>query len=567
MKENKMTLKKFLPILSLCLILALLCGCKSKDAMSQSSIASLPQTQDAALGSAALSASDAVSIENADEEVALDPQNTVDVLPNGETVKITEVKPKSGVQNGIDVSKWQGKIDWKKVKASGVDFAIIRIGYRAENGKIYKDSYADYNIQQANKAGVLVGVYFFSTAVSTAEARKEAEWVYGNIKSYPISLPVAFDCEGFGNSSSRMYSLTMAARTDNALAFIRQIESYGYDSMFYSAKSDLESNWETARIENNTKIWVAHYGSITYPEIKNPQYNGKYDMWQYTNKGIVSGVSGDVDLVVSYFASSKKSPKVEGTVSEATAPSAADKTYTDVNENVTAKDIVNLRESAKTTSKIVGELKNGQILKRTAVGSNGWSKLTYNGKTVYAVSSYLTTDTSYKKPVVSSVTSSVSDGFTADSDKVTPKISVNLRKEPTTNSQVIATVNNGIVLNRIGKNTAKGWSKISYNGQTVYAVTSMLTTDLDYKDATQISSENSIDNGMHFYSVNEQVTAKNETNLRSKPVGGGGSEVLYTLKNGEFVTRTGYSDQGWSRLVWNGKTVYAVTSYLAVKGS
>ena len=107
-------------------------------------------------------------------DAEIDPENDELTDEIGADVDVSELVADKDKTNGIDVSKWQGKIDWQKVKESGIDFAFIRIGYRGENGTIYKDDNADYNIQQAQKAGVLVGVYFFSTAVSTAEAVEEA---------------------------------------------------------------------------------------------------------------------------------------------------------------------------------------------------------------------------------------------------------------------------------------------------------------------------------------------------------------------------------------------------------
>jgi len=136
-----------------------------------------------------------------------DPQPVVKEENSGTKVEATQLDKKSGKANGIDVSKWQGKIDWKRVKASGIEFAIIRIGYRAENGKIYKDECADYNIQQAVKNNILVGVYFFSTAVNKKEAKAEAEWTANTIKSYPVSYPVVYDCEGYENTDSSIHSL------------------------------------------------------------------------------------------------------------------------------------------------------------------------------------------------------------------------------------------------------------------------------------------------------------------------------------------------------------------------
>ena len=301
--------------LSVVLICGMICGCKDKKDNEDTS---------SAVSSVTSVASEVPAMAG---DTILDPQGGENGRPLGATVNISDVAPKNGVHNGIDVSKWQGKIVWSKVKDAGIDFAVIRIGFRGENGKIYKDEYADYNIQQASRNGVLVGVYFFSTAVNTNEASEEAEWVKENIKYYPVSLPVTYDCEGFHNSSSRMYNLSQKQRTDNALSFINKIKSLGFDAMFYASKNDLETAFETERIEAKSKIWVAHFDGKIYPEAKNPQYSGKYTMWQYTNKGIVNGVSGDVDLVVSYESFTEKEPKEAGTVSEATAPKPADNTY------------------------------------------------------------------------------------------------------------------------------------------------------------------------------------------------------------------------------------------------
>ncbi len=103
--------------------------------------------------------------------------------------------------NGIDVAKYQGKIDWQKVKASGIDFAMIRVGYRTQKtGEIFEDPYARYNLQEAQKAGIKLGAYFFSTAITEEEARQEAVWVSQILAKYPITYPVAYNCEGFKDS-------------------------------------------------------------------------------------------------------------------------------------------------------------------------------------------------------------------------------------------------------------------------------------------------------------------------------------------------------------------------------
>lgn len=560
-------MKSFLKILTIAIVICVIfCGCKSKNV--ESDITSVSMHTDAGSKDISISETESstVSSENSSvyssvneaefskTDAQLDPQNAITKPQDGAEIKVDRLQSKTGKANGVDVSKWQGEVDWKRVKNAGVNFAIIRIGYRAENGKIYKDTYADYNIQQADKAGLLIGVYFFSTAISKQEALEEAKWTAEQIKSYSISYPVVYDCEGFLKSNSRMYNISKESRTENAVQFLSHITSLGYDGMFYAAKNELENNWNTAQLESKFKIWVAHYPQQTYPQVTNPDYSGKYDMWQYTNKGQIAGISGDTDLVVSYFTKEKASPKSQQTVTEAKKPEPVDTTYKEVNEQVTAKDEVNLRDAATTNSNIIGKLKNGEILTRIATGSNGWSKLKFNGTVVYAVSSYLTTDTSYKPPTGENT--QTDDGFKAVNDKVTAKNETNLRTKPTTGegSEIVGKLKNGEFLNRIGKSD-KGWSKLIYNGQTVYAVTDYLTDG----STTEQPRE------MIFTSVNEQVTAKDEVNLRTKPTTGEGSEIAGKLKNGEFLTRTGTSAQGWSRLEYNGQTVYAVSSYLTLK--
>ncbi len=503
------------------------------------------------------------NIQNIDTNIlavddTVDPENDENQNGQGAEIDVQDLTDKKGKADGIDVSKWQGRVDWKAVKKSGIDFAIIRIGYRAENGKIYKDEYADYNIQQADKAGLLVGVYFFSTAKNKTEALEEAKWTAEAIKYYSISYPVVYDCEGFLRLDSRMYGITNSVRTENAVTFLDFVKSKGYDGMLYAAKNEIEASayWDTALIESSYKVWVAYYPTVTYPQIEAPQYSGKFDMWQYTNMGKIDGVSGNTDMIVSYYIAERADAKSNEKPPKATVPVQKDGIYTEINEQVTAKELVNLRDAATTKSNIVGTLKNGDTLTRIAVGSNGWSKLTYSGKTVYAISSYLTTDLAKKTPVTSNA--QVSDGFTQVNEQVTAKEVVNLRDAVGTTSNIVASLKNGEVATRIGINNTNGWSKISFNGKVLYAVSSYLTTDLSYKPVT---SEPEVSDG--YTAVNEQVTAKSETNLRSVASSKDESTVVYTLKNGEYVTRVGInSANGWSKLLYNGQTVYAITSYL-----
>ncbi len=491
-----------------------------------------------------------------------DPENVESEEGIGTDVDASGLYIKKGKSHGIDVSKWQGKIDWKKVKSSGIEFAFIRIGYRGENGIVYKDANADYNIVEAQKAGVLVGVYFFSTAVNEKEAKEEAEWTLQAIEGYPISYPVVYDCEGYKNSMSRMFKLSAKERTDNAVVFLKTVENAGYDVMFYGARNEIGNTtyWDITKIEKKYKIWVAQYSTSPYPEKETPDYEGRCDAWQYTNKGHVNGISGNTDMVVCYFTKKEVSAK-----NPAAAPTDVqvpltdeEKLYTAVNEQVTAKELTNLRTAATTKSDIVTTLKNGETVTRVGVGKNGWSKLQYSGQTVYAITSYLTTDLTTKEPTTAAGQDIVAGHiFTPKSDKVTAKEYVNLRALPTTESESVGRLNSGEFLERTAVSN-KGWSRLLYNGQVVYAVTSYLSNEVVVPPTTTKPPSSS--DG--FAAVDEQVTAKSETNLRTKPTTDG-SEVVYLLKNGEYVRRIGINTaSGWSKLEYNGQTVYAITSYL-----
>lgn len=383
---------------------------------------------------------------------------------------------------GIDVSKWQGIIDWKKVKDAGVEFAIIRVGYRTQvDGKIIEDPYAKYNLQQAQKNGIKLGAYFFSTAVSEKEAEEEAKWVVDFIAPYKITYPVVYNCEGFTDPENRQYGMTREERTRLVTVFLDYIEDSGYTPMFYAAKNELEGSrdWDTSSLTKNYKIWVAQY--TDYIDLDNPKsfYSGSLDMWQYTSNGSVPGIDGPVDLNVAYFGYKKEAkPKDNTPVEEVTADPAALINFTEVNESVTAKEVTNLRNipSLDKDSKVVEVLYYGDIATRTGIGDNGWSRVEYKGKTLYAVSSYLTTDINYKensKPTIENPEAGIT--FTEVNEKVTAKIKTNLRLVPSTESDetIATTIEHGDIVTRTGVGS-NGWSRVEYKGQILYAVTSYL---------------------------------------------------------------------------------------------
>lgn len=392
---------------------------------------------------------------------------------------------------GIDVARYQGTIDWEQVAASGVTFAMVRVGYRMDAGReIVADSNARYNMQEAQKNGIKLGAYFFSTAVNEEEAIEEADWTADYISQYQITYPVAFDCEGFERADSAQYGLSAAQRTDIAIAFLNRIYERGYTPMFYSSMNEMtgDAKWETSRIEKICRIWVSQYPSEPYPQTEKSSYGGVHAMWQYTNRGTVAGISQPVDVNIAYFGyEGTADAQNEETPEEASADVEALMSFTAADEDVTAKDSTNLRDipSQGEDSKVVYTLQNGETVKRTGVSDSGWSRLTYNGQTVYAVSSYLTTDLDYQTPKEESQEGAGSgDGlktkFSERNEQVTAKIEVNLRALPSVTNPdavVVAVLHNGEYATRTGINEDYGWSRVEYNGQTLYCISSYLRVD------------------------------------------------------------------------------------------
>lgn len=193
----------------------------------------------------------------------------------------------NNTQVGIDVSKWQGEIDWKAVKKAGVEFAMIRIGYQTGIGKELKlDPYFERNISLANQENIPIGLYFYSYASTNDEAIEQANWIIDKIKDYQVSLPIAFDWENWNSFSS--FEINFLDLNKIAKTFINQIEKSNYKAMLYSSKSYLDNIWYTY-----DNVWLAHY-------TKKTSYEGKYVMWQRSSNGKVEGINADVDLNVLY---------------------------------------------------------------------------------------------------------------------------------------------------------------------------------------------------------------------------------------------------------------------------
>lgn len=190
------------------------------------------------------------------------------------------------VRYGIDVSKYQGEIDWKKVAADGVEFAIIRCGYRGSaTGSLNEDPYFQDNIRGALENGIEVGVYFFSQALNVAEAMEELNYTLELIRGWDVTLPVVYDWEQYGGRSS---APDWNAVTDCIVAFCDGVAAAGYQPMTYYNPSMAYLRIDLQRL-TAYPIWLAHYAQVT-------NYYYDFQMWQYTSSGHVDGIEGRVDM-------------------------------------------------------------------------------------------------------------------------------------------------------------------------------------------------------------------------------------------------------------------------------
>lgn len=198
-------------------------------------------------------------------------------------------------KKGIDVSDFQGKIDWKKVKDDGVEYAIIRVGYRGygEAGKLVTDERFKENIEGAIANGIDVGVYFFSQAISEEEAIEEAKYVLDEIEGYNLTYPVVIDIEKLSNSDARTANMTREQWTKNCIAFCETVKAAGYQPMVYGNMESFLYMLDMEQLEGYDK-WFAQYDASVY-------FPYDYEIWQYSESGTVNGIPEDVDLNASFY--------------------------------------------------------------------------------------------------------------------------------------------------------------------------------------------------------------------------------------------------------------------------
>lgn len=195
---------------------------------------------------------------------------------------------------GIDVSAYQGDIDWQAVSMDNIDFALVRVGFRGygEEGKLVLDENFKKNIEGAIAAGLDVGAYFFSQAITVEEAEEEANMLINAVQSYNITFPLIYDMEEIVGADARTKNMDKETATAIAAAFCKKISDAGYQPMIYG-----NTRWLAGRLHleelKDIPLWFAQY-------YKKPLFPYDFDIWQYTHEGSVAGIAGAVDINICF---------------------------------------------------------------------------------------------------------------------------------------------------------------------------------------------------------------------------------------------------------------------------
>lgn len=284
-------------IASAILLSAMMCGCSDESNSSSSSQIATAATDttvkttgnkihinDSTLGEIWITELDGVPVNKLDNNNFTADANLKYYNENGKSASI----------EGIDVSAYSDDIDWKKVKESGIDFAMIRVGGRGygESGQLYTDERALEYINGAKEEGIKVGAYFFSQAISTEEAIEEADYVKTVLGDIKLDYPVAYDWEIIKDDDARTDSVSASQATECARAFCDRIKEHGYTPILYSPSRELYFKYDLSRLAD-IDIWYCEYANV-------PTFYYEFSMWQYSATGTIDGIEGAVDLNICF---------------------------------------------------------------------------------------------------------------------------------------------------------------------------------------------------------------------------------------------------------------------------
>ena len=433
------------------------------------------------------------------------------------------------LEKGIDVSKWNGSINWQSVKNSGVDYVIIRAGY----GNSTVDSQFKNYIEGAINAGLKIGVYWFSYATSAAQAKLEAQMCLNTISPYKksINYPVFFDFEYESVSYARKngVTITKSLGTQIANSFLNTVKSQGYISDIYTNK-DFSSHYFSDDLLNSNNLWVAQYNS-------NNTFGRPFSMWQYSEKGSVPGIKGAVDLNYTCLKTWNAT-----TSSDSNNTPSIDKPST-ISDKGTTTDNLNFRKSASTSSSILATIPKNTSVEILDKSISGWYKVKYKNQTGYISSKYVTLNNNNSNNNSNSNSNS-NNSTPTTSDKGTTTDNLNFRKSASTSSSILATIPKNTSIEILDKSIS-GWYKVKYKNQTGYISSKYVT--LNNNNSTSSTNKN------------KGVTT---TNLNFRKSASTSSLVLYTIPKNTTLEILDKLSSGWYKVKYKGLTGYVSGSYV-----
>lgn len=450
-------------------------------------------------------------------------------------------KFKSGytIQTGVDVSKWNGKIDWGKAKKAGVQFALVRMAYRGYGsaGSMGIDETGVTNLKNALAAGIPVGAYIFSQATTKAEAKAEADLLISQVKGYKITLPLVMDFEYFsdsGKNEGRLYDAKLSKSKATAICntFCARVASKGYTPMVYANADMLKNKLNASDISKNYMIWLANYTSKT-------TYTGDYNFWQYSAAGAVDGIGGRVDMNFRYIKKDTSDTTASGTLKTPDFKASGMNFYTvklswsKVNGASGYK--IQKYNSSKKAYETIKTINNG-------------STVSYNHTGLNAATTYKYRVRAYKKANGTTVYSSYTSAVKATTKKaVSGKIkgsNVNFRKGASISKAKIAQLKKGKNVTLTGKSGS--WYKVK--------------ASINRKSKTGYI----LDDYVKITSRQAKVNATN-VNVRKGP--GTSYKKVTTLTKGTKISVTG-TKGSWYKISFSvkgkKKTGYMLTSYVSI---
>ncbi len=437
-----------------------------------------------------------------------------------------ELKP---IEKGIDVSKWNGDIDWKSVKDAGADYVIIRAGF----GSSTVDEKFYQNIKGARDAGLKIGIYWFSYATSVEKAKAEAQKCIEVISEFKenITYPVFFDYEYASRDYAEKQGVTVTKElaTEMANTFINTIKSAGYPTGLYTNK-DFGNKYFSEDIINSNNLWVAQYAN------KNT-YGRAYDMWQYTEKGKIAGVSGDVDLNYTCLIP-------EGVNINNDDITDGNENNDNVNDDTTSGNENNDNANDDTTG---GNENNDNVNDDTTGGNENNDNVNDDTTGENENNDNVNDDTTSgneNNDNVNDDTNTENNPSTVIEKGVTTE-NLNLRVEASTSSKIITTIPKGKTIEIVEKLNS-GWYKVNYNGKTGYVSSSYVSINGSTENKPSIVTEK----GVTTANLNLRVKASTS------------SKIITTIPKGKTIEIVEKLNSGWYKVNYNGKTGYVSSKYV-----